>query len=61
MDEVLRETIQLLQAKLDRKPKPLTEQQILDLEERLNCFPPDTRCDDIVLFVRAIESIHGVT
>jgi len=32
MDEVLHETIQLLQAQLDRKPKPLTEQQILDLE-----------------------------
>jgi hypothetical protein len=60
MDEVLHETIQLLQAQLARKSKPLTEQQILDLGERLHCFPPDTRCDDIVLFARAIEAIHGV-
>lgn len=60
MDEALREAIQLLQAQLDRKPKPLTEQQILDLEERLHCFPPETRCNDIVLFARAIEAIHGV-
>lgn len=60
MDEVLLETIQYLRAQLSHKPKPLTEQQILDLEERLNCFPPDTRCDDIVLFVRAIEAIHGI-
>lgn len=60
MDEVLRETIQYLRAQLERKSKPLTDQQILDLEERLNCFPRETRCDDIILFARAIEAIHGV-
>ena len=60
MDEALYEAVQYLQARLKHRAKPLSDIRILDIAEKLNCFPPDTRCDDIVLFARAIESLHGV-
>lgn len=60
MDEALYEAVQYLQARLQRRSKPLTEMQILDVADALNAFPPNTRCSDIVLFARAIESAHGV-
>lgn len=60
MDEALYEAVQYLQARLQRKSKPLTEMQILDVADALNAFPSNTRCSDIVLFARAIESAHGV-